>query len=53
MTEMSLLPREFSRFYSQLAVGPGEGFSLVREDGTILARNGVNVQTLGSQALAR
>jgi signal transduction histidine kinase/CheY-like chemotaxis protein len=39
VTEMSLLPSDFSRFYSQLAVGPGEGFSLVREDGTILARS--------------
>ena len=38
VTEMSLLPSDFSRFYSQIAVGPGEGFSLVREDGTILAR---------------
>ena len=38
VTEMSLLPSDFSRFYSQLAAGPGVGFSLVREDGTILAR---------------
>jgi two-component system, NtrC family, sensor kinase len=36
--EMSLLPNEFSAFYEHLATGPGVGFSLVREDGTILAR---------------
>jgi two-component system, NtrC family, sensor kinase len=38
VTEMSLLPSDFSRFYAQLAGGPGVGFSLVRQDGTILAR---------------
>jgi signal transduction histidine kinase/CheY-like chemotaxis protein len=38
VTEMSLQPSDFSRFYSQLAGGPGVGFSLVRDDGTILAR---------------
>ena len=36
--EMSLLPGDFTRFYSHLANAPGLTFSLVREDGTMLAR---------------
>jgi signal transduction histidine kinase/CheY-like chemotaxis protein len=36
--EMSLLPGDFSRFYSHLANSPGLAFSLVRDDGTMLAR---------------
>jgi signal transduction histidine kinase/ActR/RegA family two-component response regulator len=36
--EMSLLPSDFSRFYSHLANAPGLTFSLVRTDGTTLAR---------------
>lgn len=36
--EMSLRPSHFASFYSQLASGPGAGFSLLRDDGTILAR---------------
>jgi two-component system NtrC family sensor kinase len=36
--EMSLLPSDFTTFYSQLAITPGLQFALVREDGTILAR---------------
>jgi signal transduction histidine kinase/CheY-like chemotaxis protein len=36
--EMSLLPSRFRRFYSQLLSGPGLGFSMLLEDGTVLAR---------------
>jgi signal transduction histidine kinase/ActR/RegA family two-component response regulator len=36
--EMSLLPSDFSKFYSHLATGPGLSFRLVRDDGTVLAR---------------
>jgi signal transduction histidine kinase/ActR/RegA family two-component response regulator len=36
--EMSLLPGDFSRFYSHLANAPGLTYSLVRDDGTMLAR---------------
>lgn len=36
--EMSLLPSRFGRFYSQLLSGPGLGFSMLLEDGTVLAR---------------
>ncbi len=36
--EMSLLPSDFSRFYSHLANAPGLTYSLVRADGTMLAR---------------
>jgi two-component system, NtrC family, sensor kinase len=36
--EMSLLPSDFSRFYSQLVSGPGLLFAMVRDDGTVLAR---------------
>ena len=36
--EMSLLPSDFSRFYRELTSSPGLGFSMVLEDGTILAR---------------
>ncbi len=36
--EMSLLPSRFTRFYSHLLSGPGLGFSMRLEDGTILAR---------------
>jgi signal transduction histidine kinase len=36
--EMSLLPTDFSRFYSQLVSSPGLHFALVREDGILLAR---------------
>jgi two-component system NtrC family sensor kinase len=36
--EMSLLPSDFSRFYSQLASSAGLDFALVRDDGTVLAR---------------
>jgi signal transduction histidine kinase/ActR/RegA family two-component response regulator len=36
--EMSLLPGDFSRFYSHLANAPGLTYSLVRADGTVLAR---------------
>ena len=36
--EMSLLPNDFSRFYGELTSGPGLGFALLLEDGTILAR---------------
>ena len=34
---MSLVPGDFSRFYSHLASTPGIAFALVREDGTVLA----------------
>jgi signal transduction histidine kinase len=36
--EMSLRPSNFGTFYSQLVTSPGSGFSLIRDDGTILAR---------------
>ncbi len=36
--EMSLLPSDFSRFYSQLVSTPGLQFALVRDDGVMLAR---------------
>ncbi len=36
--EMSLLPSDFSRFYSHLVSGDGLEFALVRADGTMLAR---------------
>jgi len=36
--EMSLLPSEFSRFYSDLVSTPGLQFAMVRSDGTMLAR---------------
>ena len=36
--EMSLLPNDFSVFYTHLAGGPGMRFSLLRDDGTFLAR---------------
>jgi len=36
--EMSLLPSNFSTFYSHLASGPGVVFELVRQDGVELAR---------------
>jgi two-component system, NtrC family, sensor kinase len=36
--EMSVLPSDFTRFYGQLTSSPGLGFSIVLEDGTILAR---------------
>ena len=36
--EMSLLPNDFSIFYTHLAGGPGMRFSLLRDDGTFLAR---------------
>ncbi len=36
--EMSLLPSDFSRFYSHLATTPGVTFALLRADGTMLAR---------------
>src|SRR5579871_4540429 len=38
VVEMSLLPGDFSKFYSHLATSPGLSFRLVREDGTVLAR---------------
>jgi signal transduction histidine kinase/CheY-like chemotaxis protein len=38
VVEMSLVPSDFSRFYAQLATGPGLLFAMVRQDGTILAR---------------
>ena len=38
VVEMSLLPGDFSKFYSHLATGPGLTFRLVRDDGTLLAR---------------
>jgi two-component system, NtrC family, sensor kinase len=38
VTEMSLLPSDFSKFYSQLVSGPGLLFAMVRDDGTLLAR---------------
>jgi signal transduction histidine kinase/ActR/RegA family two-component response regulator len=37
--EMSLLPSDFVRFYSQLTNTPGMTFELLREDGTVLARS--------------
>jgi signal transduction histidine kinase len=36
--EMSLLPSDFSRFYSHLLSGEGLQFALVRDDGVMLAR---------------
>jgi signal transduction histidine kinase len=36
--EMSLLPSNFSRFYSHLLSGEGLQFALVRDDGVMLAR---------------
>ena len=36
--EMSLLPSDFVRFYSQLMSNPGTTFELLRDDGTVLAR---------------
>jgi two-component system, NtrC family, sensor kinase len=36
--EMSVLPSNFKRFYEQLTSSPGLGFSLLLEDGTVLAR---------------
>src|ERR1700733_12169359 len=36
--EMSLLPGDFSRFYSHLLSGEGLQFALVRDDGVMLAR---------------
>jgi len=36
--EMSLLPSDFSRFYEQLTSSPGQGFDMLLDDGTILAR---------------
>jgi signal transduction histidine kinase/CheY-like chemotaxis protein len=36
--EMSLLPSDFIRFYSQLMNTPGMTFELLRADGTVLAR---------------
>jgi signal transduction histidine kinase/ActR/RegA family two-component response regulator len=36
--EMSLLPSDFSHFYGQLTSSPGLGFTLLLQDGTILAR---------------
>jgi signal transduction histidine kinase/CheY-like chemotaxis protein len=36
--ELSLLPSDFSRFYSRLASGSGLQYALVRDDGTMLAR---------------
>jgi signal transduction histidine kinase len=36
--EMSLLPSDFSRFYAALESAGGLQFSMVREDGTVLAR---------------
>src|ERR1700693_4298250 len=36
--EMSLLPSDFSRFYSHLLSGEGLHFALVRDDGVMLAR---------------
>jgi two-component system NtrC family sensor kinase len=36
--EMSLLPGDFSKFYSHLATGPGMSFRLVRDDGLVVAR---------------
>jgi two-component system, NtrC family, sensor kinase len=38
VTEMSLLPGDFSRFYSHLLSGEGLQFALVRDDGVMLAR---------------
>ena len=35
---MSLLPSDFSRFYSHLLSGEGLQFALVRDDGVMLAR---------------
>jgi two-component system, NtrC family, sensor kinase len=36
--EMSLLPSDFNRFYGELTSSPGLGFSMVLEDGTLIAR---------------
>ncbi len=36
--EMSLLPSDFTKFYSELASSGGLRFALLREDGTILSR---------------
>jgi two-component system, NtrC family, sensor kinase len=36
--EMSLLPSRFKRFYSHLLSGPGLGFAMLLQDGTVLAR---------------
>jgi two-component system NtrC family sensor kinase len=36
--EMSLLPSDFARFYSRLAMTSGLSYSLVRDDGTMLSR---------------
>ncbi len=36
--EMSLLPSDFTKFYSELASSGGMRFAMLREDGTILAR---------------
>jgi two-component system NtrC family sensor kinase len=36
--EMSLLPSDFSRFYSQLVTSAGLQFAMVRDDGVMLAR---------------
>jgi signal transduction histidine kinase len=36
--EMSLLPSDFSRFYSHMLSGEGLQFALVRDDGVMLAR---------------
>jgi two-component system NtrC family sensor kinase len=36
--EMSLLPSDFTKFYSELASSRGLRFAMLREDGTVLAR---------------
>jgi two-component system, NtrC family, sensor kinase len=36
--EMSLLPSDFNRFYGELTSSPGLGFSMVLENGTLIAR---------------
>jgi two-component system, NtrC family, sensor kinase len=38
VVEMSLLPSDFTGFYAQLTSGPGFGFAMLLDDGTILAR---------------
>ena len=38
VVEMSMLPSDFIRFYAQLTSSPGLGFSILLQDGTILAR---------------
>ncbi|MEA2893136.1 MAG: hypothetical protein QOI05_3929 [Bradyrhizobium sp.] len=39
MTEISVSPRAFERFYEQLAAGSSASFTLFREDGAVLARH--------------